>query len=248
MANRYELYLRQRPAVYDLGLSGKRTHVFELALEGGKSVRSDVFIDSIPFRESFEVNDGVLIAGGVDSLAALKTITAGASIELVEQVGDFLKITFVTMDAGMEIGAHAGASLQKTAPIMDAGVVAAVEKLRGLAVSMTGAEGEILISAAELLVVSESLFVADESAICFQVSRPGSSAEKYLSAELAVMPSASGRSSAEKRASPDESSVCIRAAAALTAGRYRLLSDMDGEQISGFDTMVLADVDFIADA
>lgn len=57
MANRYELYLRQRPLVYDLGLSGKRTHVFELTLEGGKSVRSDIFIDSIPFRDSFSISE-----------------------------------------------------------------------------------------------------------------------------------------------------------------------------------------------
>lgn len=248
MANRYELYLRQRPAVYDLGLSGKRTHVFELTLEGGKSVRSDVFIDSLPFRDSFEVIDGVLITGDTERLTALKTITAGASIELVEQVGDLLRIVFIAADSGAEVSARASAALSKDMPLMDAGVALAAEKLRSAAVSAAGGDGHILIDAAELLVVTESLFSASESPVCLLAEELGSRAEKYLDAELAVMPSISCRTAAEKKVSPADSAVCFKATAALASGRYRLLAEMDDAALSGFDGMVLADVDFIADA
>ena len=43
----------------------------------------------------------------------------------------------------------------------------------------------------------------------------------------------------------EETIITIHSAAALSIGRYRLLNDMDANSLGQYDSMQLADVDFI---
>ena len=243
MAKEYSVYLRDgTERDFPVYLRGGTDQIFQVylhdTLTGG-----DILIYSIPFREYYSFDDGIVVDCGVSGYELHKFISALNGIEIDTQA-ELASVKYIRVAPEILIASDVHESAVKYFTPEDASIVFDAGASIAL-IEETSAYDDIVIHCGVDSYVLRKII----SAMCgFEIeSSANASSVGYETASNVIEISTVANTAGGKYPHCDDFAVEFDAYADATVlhGHYRLLGEMDTDTLSDYDSMTLSDVDYI---
>lgn len=210
----------------------------------------DIIVYSIPYRDGLTAINRLIMESCVESYTLTKFIAIQTGSELVSHIDEMLKICNERLNNSVDIGVSAQFDIHYSNRPEEIGIVISANSIKLLASSFMEANNALQFAAepldARLAKQLGTRYSEITHGIAFSAEAVnGDYATKYLTMQSTVSVLASATESIRQFMHLNESALVLDLEASCILRRYRLLGEMDNNELLSYDDMTLEDVDYV---